>query len=128
MTPKIKLKSKVRVEENREDKSCSTTLIFFYKKPKVTGWGSAFLRNLWFEAQKFLNWSKISVFSFLTFCTFQPQHFLKSHRKCIKLGKKVEFWYPWVSSRGFCHVLGWGFLRFLGPTYILSLMIFLRIS
>ena len=50
---------------------------FFYKKPRVRGSGSAFLRISEFEAQKFFKLIKIPVFSFLEFSFFEPLIFLK---------------------------------------------------
>ena len=53
------------------------TQLFFYKKPRVRGSGSAFLRIPEFESQKFLRSIKIPVFSFIKLSYFEPHIFLK---------------------------------------------------
>ena len=65
---------------------------FFYKKPRVRGSGSAFLRNPEFESQKFLKLIKIPVFSFLKFLQFEPPIFLRFCVKNIIRTKILAFW------------------------------------
>ena len=57
------------------------TLFFFYKKPRVRGSASVFLRIHEFESQKFLRPINTPVFSFLKFSYFEPHIFLKFYAK-----------------------------------------------
>ena len=68
------------------------TQFFLYKKPRVRGSGSAFLRIPEFESQKFLRSIKISVFSFLTFSYFEPLIFLKFYTKNTSRTIILDFW------------------------------------
>ena len=58
-----------------------TEYTFFYKKPRVRGSGSAFLRIPDFKSQKILKLIKIPVFSFLKFSYFESLIFLKFYTK-----------------------------------------------
>ena len=80
------------------------TLFFFYKKPRVRGSGSAFLRIPEFESQKFLRSIKIPVFSFLTFSYFEPLIFLKFYTKNTSRTIILDFWSKELS---FCIKCWW---------------------
>ena len=82
----------------------SDTLNFFYKKPRVRGSGSAFLRIPEFESQKFLRSIKIPVFSFLTFSYFEPLIFLKFYTKNTSRTIILDFWSKELS---FCIKCWW---------------------
>ena len=71
---------------------CMHYTLFFYKKPRVRGSGSAFLRIPEFESQKFLRSIKIPVFSFLTFSYFEPLIFLKFYTKNTSRTIILDFW------------------------------------
>ena len=60
-----------------------TLSLLFHKKPTVRGSGSAFLRILEFETQKFLKLIKIRVFSFLKISCFEPPIFLNFEAKIL---------------------------------------------
>ena len=84
--------------------STAGTLNFFYKKPRVRGSGSAFLRIPEFESQKFLRSIKIPVFSFLTFSYFEPLIFLKFYTKNTSRTIILDFWSKELS---FCIKCWW---------------------
>ena len=108
-------------------RSCSASRSCFYKKPRVIGSGSAFLRITEFESQKFLRSIKILVFSFLIFSYFEPLIFLKFYTKNTFwtiiswfLVKRVVILHQMlmklVSNWVICLFSAWYFLKFLVST------------